>query len=81
MKTMLKPLLLTAASVLLLGGCCRTRHAMQWEYTILNNNQPDGHIAYPTYPNVHPKLGTLGSEGWELVTFNGDKWIFKRPKK
>jgi hypothetical protein len=73
--------LLFAASSLLLAGCCTTHSAKHWEYLVVNNVRHDTNIADVTSPNVDPELAKLGSEGWELVTYTDNKWIFKRLKK
>ena len=82
MKANLKRLLLIVAGSVLLAGCCTSHHAArQWEYKVVNNIRRGTNIADVIDPKVDPELAKLGSEAWELVSYNGDRWIFKRPKK
>jgi hypothetical protein len=39
-----------------------------------------GMVANSTVTNFDKGMEKLGDEGWELVIFNGDVYIFKRPK-
>ena len=79
MKTNLKRLLLVAASSVLLAGCCTSHYAVrQWEYKVVRNERNEANLGDPS---LDPKLTQLGSEGWELVSWNKDSWVFKRPAK
>jgi hypothetical protein len=73
--------LVFAASSLLLAGCCTTHPAKQWEYLVVNDVRRGANISDVVSPNVDPELAKLGSEGWELVTYTDNKWVFKRLKK
>ena len=79
MKRHLKAVFIIAASSLLLAGCCTTRYgATQWEYKVVRN---EGGAPNLGDARLDPKLTGLGSEGWELVSWSRDSWVFKRPKK
>ncbi len=79
MKAKLKRLLLIAASSVLLAGCCTSHYAVrQWEYKVVRN---EGAGPILGDPRLDSKLAELGSEGWELASWNTSSWVFKRPKK
>jgi hypothetical protein len=61
--------------------------AQAWEYQVILESDLFSTTAQPAAP-LGEKLGTLGSEGWELVlarpeppSGGGGFWVFKRPVK
>jgi hypothetical protein len=79
MKRNPKTVLIITASSLLLAGCCTTRYAAtQWEYKVVRY---EGGAPNLGDAKLGAKLTGLGSEGWELVSWNEASWVFKRPKK
>ena len=78
MRRKLNSVFIVTASSLLLTGCCATRYATQWEYKVVRNERGAANLGAA---ELDPKLAELGSEGWELVSWNAASWVFKRPKR
>jgi hypothetical protein len=73
--------LIFSASTLFLAGCCSMHHGhatTKWEYKVVRNERDSANLGDP---RLDPKLTELGSQGWELVSWNSDSWVFKRPIK
>ena len=82
MKTKIKQLLITGASVFLLAGCCTTHLVTRWEYKVVPVVTGNG----PEWQNNQEAkedalMNDLGKEGWIFVSKSDPFLYFKRPIK
>ena len=81
MNKTLKCLIATSVSAILLGGCCTSPHAQEWEYKVVAGN---GNANVANAMNSAEKqeafLNEQGKQGWIFVQEEGGWFYFKRAK-
>src|SRR5262249_11118122 len=78
MKRSLKQMSNLLAPIILLSGCCTTRHATHWEYKVA---EPPG-SPNNTRQALEPFLNEMAKDGWIFMERDATGWCyFKRQKQ
>ena len=79
MNTKLRWLLGTSAGACLLGGCCTSQPAREWEYKVIAGN---ANANVPSSVETQQALlNDQAKRGWTFIQTEGGWFYFKRPKR
>jgi len=65
---------------LLLGGCCTSRHAQEWEYKVVSTGNANSN-AMTSPEQQEALLNDQAKQGWVFVQNEGGWLYFKRAKR